>query len=528
MINLKPRFVKRTSEGLRPFQKQIMEAIKDSDAKLIFLEAPVGSGKSYVVRKLLESTFFERKPLVFTYPTKILMETQIKALENEIGSGRLGIWPYSNFISDGVNVFLYSSDSLLHVLQTKPDDLNKSRGELLNRLFFGLQFYSKKGGVITSPDVLFLLYKQVYERSREIQNALNGAIVFFDEFHLYSDLRNFPILVNELLSKNVDKVVMLSATPFESDALKEVKKKYGFAYIDFVNSEGGERDEIFNYPLNFDYRSFKVTDISQTMEQLVPLILDLPKPMAYISDSIFRLQHIKRNLKKQRLNGIEIIEWSGLEKNLATALGDKTVVLGTSAIEVGIDMAFRSLIFEANYWTSAIQRLGRVGRKEAGTAVLFTAKDLQPFIKNRQEWERASFEKDVLREAFSNPREDLVFGDCFRGRSFNFLLFDTELNKHFIYHEALFSMYDIDDAYEYEWQLKSLDEKRKVLKQFRIPQSDWESILLRDRLFPFWGVLTGRLARQYSARPEVCYDSNRNELRIFAKDHYFFYGNREL
>ena len=527
MINLKigPRFVRQDKDGFRLFQRQTLEAIKNSDARLIFVEAPVGSGKSYIIRKLLELSAFERRPLVFTYPTKILMESQIGSLEKEIGKGKVGIWPYSDFISGGINIFLYSSDSLFYALKKKIFGSIESRGKLLEKLFFDLQWHSKKGGIITSPDVLFLLYsKEVYERSKEIQNALANAVIFFDEFHLYSELKNFSSLIDELLSKNADKVVMLSATPFESESLQEIKNKYKTEYIDFTESLGTNEDTVFNHPLDFSYHSFKVTDIKQTIERLMPLIVSLPKPMAYISDSIFRLQHIKRYLQNQKMNGIQITEWSGLEKDTDIVLTEKTVVLGTSAVEVGIDMPFKSLVFEANYWTSAIQRLGRVGRKEEGKAVLFTRKDLEPFIKDKKEWDRTSFEKDIFKEVFSDPREDIVFGDCFRGRNFNFLLFDTELNKHFIYHEALFSMYDIDDEYENEWQLKSADEKRMILKEFRIPQSELETLLLKDQLFPFWGVVKGKLAREYSQRPEVVYDYNRNELRIFAKKDYFFYG----
>jgi CRISPR-associated helicase Cas3 len=525
-LKIEPRFVKQDNDGFRPFQRDTLNAINNTEARLIFVEAPVGSGKSYIVRKSLELSKFKRRPLVFTYPTKILMESQIGSLEREIGKEKVTIWPYSNFDSNReINLFLYSSDSLLYAMKRKKIESISSRGRLLENLFFDLQWHSKKGGVITSPDVLFLLYsKEVYERSKEIQNALANAVIFFDEFHLYSELKNFSSLIDELLSKNADKVVMLSATPFESESLKEINKRYRVEHIDFTESLGIDKDTVFNYPLTFSYHSFKVADVTQVIEKLLSLIEGLPKPMAYISDSIFRLQHVKRYLQNQKMNDIQITEWSGLEKDTNIVLTDKTVVLGTSAIEVGIDMPFKSLVFEANYWTSAIQRLGRVGRKEKGEVVLFTRKDLEPFIKDKKEWDRTSFENEVLKGAFPDPREDLIFGDCFRGRNFNFLLFDTELKKYFIYHEALFSMYDIEDEYEYEWQLKSHDEKKKILKEFRIPQFDWDTLLLRDQLFPFWGVVRGKLARKYSQRPEVVYDYNRNELRIFAKNDYFFYG----
>jgi len=37
----------KEENGLRPFQRETLEAIKNSSAKLIFVEAPVGSGKDY-------------------------------------------------------------------------------------------------------------------------------------------------------------------------------------------------------------------------------------------------------------------------------------------------------------------------------------------------------------------------------------------------------------------------------------------------------------------------------------------------
>jgi len=43
-IKINPRYVKEEN-GLRPFQMETLEAIKNSSAKLIFVEAPVGSGK---------------------------------------------------------------------------------------------------------------------------------------------------------------------------------------------------------------------------------------------------------------------------------------------------------------------------------------------------------------------------------------------------------------------------------------------------------------------------------------------------
>jgi superfamily II DNA or RNA helicase len=80
-IYIEPRYVKEEDwdgQRIRPFQKEALEAIKRSDARIIFIEAPVGSGKSYIIRNLIQDDYFQRKPVVLTYPTKILMDGETK------------------------------------------------------------------------------------------------------------------------------------------------------------------------------------------------------------------------------------------------------------------------------------------------------------------------------------------------------------------------------------------------------------------------------------------------------------------
>jgi hypothetical protein len=49
LLDIGPRYVKQNTDGLRPpepveGQRQALEAIKHSSARLIFVEAPVGMG----------------------------------------------------------------------------------------------------------------------------------------------------------------------------------------------------------------------------------------------------------------------------------------------------------------------------------------------------------------------------------------------------------------------------------------------------------------------------------------------------
>ncbi len=530
-MNIKPRYVKQNKAGLRPFQQNALEAIKNSEARLIFIEAPVGAGKSYIIRTLLGMKEFERRPLILTYPTKILMETQVAALEAEMGEDKLGVWPKRNFIADAANLILYNSDSLVRAVQMLKLDPRQGRGDLLKRLFFQLAAWAKRGAIVTSPDVLWLLYGVgAYDGANDIQNKLTGGVAVFDEFHLYGELANFPRLVEILLSKNIDKAVLLSATPYASTGLQEVAERFPIKRIDFEEaSENNQGSKVFNYPLDVSVQTFRTTDINQLADRIIPLIKKLPKSMAIICESVFRLEHLRRRLQKEALENVKLAVWSGIEKDRGLKLDKQTVLLGTSAIEVGIDFKFESLVFEAQVWTSAIQRLGRVGRHSPGTAVMLTRKaDVENLIAGRTEFGRTQFEREILHEALNDPRAEHETGHSFRGQNYNFLLIDQELHRHFVYHERLFCLYDVDDScYEGDWQNLSDTDKEKALREFGIPRSEWEEILIRDRLFPFWGIVRGKLRTdRYFYADDMFYypNSDRNELHVLKPKRFIFNG----
>lgn len=82
MISIMPRTVKEQN-GLRPFQKSTLDAL-NSEVRMLLVEAPVGAGKSYIIRRIVEDEHLSGRPVVLTYPTKILMSAQINALKKEL------------------------------------------------------------------------------------------------------------------------------------------------------------------------------------------------------------------------------------------------------------------------------------------------------------------------------------------------------------------------------------------------------------------------------------------------------------
>jgi len=519
-INILPRYVKQI-DGIRPFQKVTIDRIIRQDSpSLLFVEAPVGAGKSYIIRRLIERSEIESRPLILCYPTKILMESQVASITNDIE--KVTIWPNDDFLSGNINIFMYTSDTIIEYLHQNNKESSLDRTKLIQNILNQLTLAKGRELIVTSPDVLFgIMVAHWYYQSTRIQSYLKNAIVVFDEFHVYASLENFTELTKKLQNTIARNIICLSATPVQSSSFNEFLNDIDYEKISFQESTGNEQDVEFNYPLDFTVHSYRYTDIGQTIDEIVPLLEKLPKPCAVIFDSIFRLKHICRQLPKSITENFNLIEWHGMKKDKRTKLTDEDIVLGTSSIEVGIDMKFKSLIFEGRYWTSAIQRLGRVGRFSDGIVHFLTKIDFNPYLKSKTIWDRTEFEIKILREALKDPDEAVSSGLTFRGESYNFLLHDVGTNEWYSYNESLFSMYEIQNLID-DWRIKNPELKKQILLELGFPIKNIDKILLRDRVFPYWGIIEGHLKNDYS-KIYPKYDHEGNILEIRFKDHNIYY-----
>ncbi len=493
MLSITPRTV-REQNGIRPFQESTLKALKSKN-RLITVEAPVGSGKSYIIRRIIEDGTLSERPIILTYPTKILMNAQINALKKEIGNVRH--WPEEPELYGEITLFEYSTDALISHLKKHPEVAKLDKSEIINQVLRNHQFSSRHNIVVTTPDVLHLIRRGVYRGSQRLEALLNGAIVVFDEFHLYTGLKNFAPLIAWLADTIAGKVVFLSATPTANEEMEQIWSKYSSTLISFKDSIGGSSDRIFNYPLKLHVEECRYTKTDIMLGQLKKYLPVLSKPTAVIFDSVFRLRHLKPLINKAFNDQFDILEYSGMEKDHLT-FKKNTVILGTASIEVGVEMPIKSLITEASYWTSAVQRLGRVGRDCPGEVVLFTRKRLSPFLKDRSVLTRDDLEQNILQSALKESIGTMVSGEMFRGDSYPFLLIDKKNKIPMPYSEALFAMFDIEDDFISNWRKIYEKEKRDNLKSdYGISDEAIKDILLRDKIFPFCGVVSGRLRTEY-------------------------------
>ncbi|PIS38024.1 MAG: type I-D CRISPR-associated helicase Cas3' [Nitrospirae bacterium CG08_land_8_20_14_0_20_52_24] len=509
MISVLPRTVKEQN-GLRPFQKETLDALQ-STAHLIIVEAPVGSGKSHIVRQITDKW---NGAVVLTYPTKILMDSQRWALKNDFPGSIM--WPEETGIpqNNAPTIFYYSTDALISFIKQQKKDYRIDKSELLDTVLHQQFWASNRNIMVTSPDVLHLLVNQkAYRGSQRMLSFLNGSIVVFDEFHLYVGLKNFPRLLDNLFEIGIKKVILLSATPVFSEELQSLSDKYKTCRIDFKDSVGGENDKIFNYPLTLEFVNCRYTKRDDLMTVLQQYIPNLPKPTAVILDSVFRLRHIMPSLKQVFSNQWNIVEYSGFQKD-SCSLDDRTILVGTSSIEVGINMVFKSLITEASYWTSAVQRIGRVGRFCEGRVIVLTTRNMEPYISSKDTILRDELESDILKSALKDIKMTHVCGDMFRGDNYPFIVYDLDSKRLSTYTESIFSMYE-PMKWINDWQSLSIQEKEERLGKYVNNDSMISDILLKDKLFPFWGAIEGRLRNKYE---RVSVHAEDDELTILCEE----------
>jgi CRISPR-associated helicase Cas3 len=526
---VQPRCVRSLANGLRPFQAEALKAILGLTARIVFVEAPVGAGKSWVVRELFTS--LGERPLVLTYPTRILVQAQIGALRN--GLPGLTILPWDGW-SGGKSVMVeYTGGTLLKLAREEKLDAFPDRSALLNSLFTRLGNLTREARIVITPDVLHLMVTQeFYNKSRHLQRDLKGGVFVFDEFHLYYDLGHFCRLVYNLLDRLEGTVVLLSATPLWNERLRQLTTEWTTEHITFESSEAvmTESATTFNHSLElFIHEGFNTSDREKETDFLAGVLVSSSKPAAVILDSLFRLRHILFRLKPRlEAAGFQVFEWTGERKDCEN-LDERTILVGTSAIEVGIDRDFRTLVMEASAWASAVQRMGRVGRKNPGAVHLLTRKRFGRLLDGLCEIERSFFEQKILKEVFSysEPGEERLAasssGEMFRGDSFPFALYDEDRQEVYFGDESLFSRYDITDKGDPEWRCLSINEKQSELcEHSRIPKGWRDEILLRDRVFPLWGVLRGRLANAWH-KVEVQQNRSEGKLTIIADQVYVYY-----
>jgi len=377
------------------------------------LTTKTGSGKT---ASAVLPLIYYRQGAVFVYPTNELIKDQERSIMDLMG--REGV-TYRVLSPDNINE-KYGRESF-DLIRVDADRLRayaeafgiheKNRAIALARLIKP----DRPKIILINPDLLYLFYSLRYRMAAEVIAHLQAyQTVVFDEFHLYAgvELSHILFLIHTARSlRTFQRIVLLTATPARHvmDLVNRLLENpiviTGIEHVDLPIK--GSRTVIHDV-------------------QLVPKLLHPDEPVSQLADE---LEGLKGSIEEARqrnpgddfvpavviVNSVihairledELVDrgWSrkhlgiirGLAAQSSRDICGKLVVLGTSAIEVGIDFKTGILIFQAGDAAGFMQRFGRLGRHMPGKAILFgNAREYGAFSTMAPSLKRDEFETEVL------------------------------------------------------------------------------------------------------------------------------------
>jgi CRISPR-associated helicase Cas3 len=344
---------------LFPFQYQLLQSQSPT-----LVEVPCGFGKTFAA--LIPSLIESRKKTFFVFPSNALVEAQYKSVKT-----RLAEWGYEKCVP----LKLTGDDLLQHMTE-----LNyKNKGEAL----YDLLTREIENVVFTNIDIMFNILSQRYGKRREIVSNLKSSRVIFDEFHFYKNIT--AVLLGAMFEKLVGlftkEICFLSATPSAKilelvndicpvKTMLSLRERLSFSPSDIKQVMFPTQLEISPVLNAHDATERALAFVSENFDK---------KPLGMvILDSIRDAIIFARRLREKGFPNVFL--YTGLKKEKFEDV-ENGIIVGTSAIEVGIDKKIDYLFFEANNTTSFLQRFGRVGRKGPGVAYASVDWDLYNSLK---------------------------------------------------------------------------------------------------------------------------------------------------
>lgn len=363
---------------------------KESNEKLIILDAPTSSGKTLAMLTRLMET---KGNGMFLYPTNELIKDQgrgIKELFDRIGV-KSAVVPLEEDIGDiegdvDIVVAVVTGESL--------EGLAKTKGEAIKNIF-SMVNDRRRLLLLTNIDTLMLLFKMRYSKGRTLLSeflAQEYSVLAIDELHLYSGVAyaNLVYLI-WLLREKFRQVIVSSATIQNSmEVLKEILTDYRVIRPSIIENPHIPARQI-RHRVNLAIRPTSNVLSVENLDRLTDDINHLFNAHSgtnvdtlTIVNSVVFSEQLADNLKE--IYG----EKTGVINGLVPShlRGQKPLTVGTSAVEVGVDFDVNSIIFEGSNTDSFIQRFGRAGRHREGNAVAYVPasayRKMEKFLENRE------------------------------------------------------------------------------------------------------------------------------------------------
>ena len=381
--------VEDVTTRLYPHQAAMYNEWKNHTGFLLVTKT--GSGKTRATALPVLKNY---ESAVFVYPTNALIQDQSRAIQQLMDDEGI---TYRERTPETANDSMGTEEyQLVQINAQSLTDFakawrmgEKQRGEALKRL---LQ-QDKRKIILINPDILYFLYSLRYRDSAEILALFQAfETIVFDEFHLYNGLELAHVLFLIFLAQRMgafQRVVLLSATPNE-----EIKTYLDRLFNPFVIDADvnvpqpvcGERMVAHDVELNVLPSTGDVVETAQS--KVLELQSELYRLRAenqeansigdyvacvVILNSVVNAIALEDALVESGIPRTEIAPIRGLSARSSRNVKGKMLVIGTAAIEVGIDFKTDYLIFEASDQASFMQRFGRLGRHSVGKAFLIAS-----------------------------------------------------------------------------------------------------------------------------------------------------------
>jgi len=402
---------------LYPHQAVILDEWEQHEAFLLVTKT--GSGKTAAAALPFLLRIKQGTPpegAVFVYPTKALIEDQersIRKLAGDEGIRVNSLTPKNakaKYGDEQVVLVRIDADLLGEFAKEfkfrKPDgtwDKGRALAEVLR--------LDKPKIVLINPDVLYLVYTLAYRHSAESVATLQAyQTLIFDEFHLYGGVELAHALFLIYLAQALHtfkRVMLLSATP-DAQTRAWIDCLLNPYVVDASTTttrpQVGDRPVAHTVDLTVINRGKNVVEtacakIVALRETLRAWRVTNPDteyvPGVVILNSVVNAIELEKLLIQNGFNWDELASVRGLVGRAARDVRGKTLVIGTSAIEVGIDFKCDYLIFEAGDAASFMQRFGRVGRHQPGIAYLLESSRVADALADTPTISRSDLENRV-------------------------------------------------------------------------------------------------------------------------------------
>ncbi len=373
----------KTKLPLLPHQCVLFDAWDKNQS--FILTTKTGSGKTAAVTL---PVIHRKESAIFIYPTNALIQDQEQSIVHLMQKEGLKVKVLTPH-----NINDKYGDEDYHLIRIDAARLEEFRqvmklrkkGDALLRILQP----AKAKIILINPDIVYLIFALKYgEKSAELISHFQAyPTAVFDEFHLYQGIElAHSLFLIHLVQEfgGFQRIVLLSATP-TSEVMHLIDKALNNPLVIDMNStcrypQVGKRliAHRLEFSCNYVGRD-EVATISEYLQQTRNSLQQKRSlnadstyvPCVVILNSVISAIRLEDNLVALGWKRNEIGVIRGLMAKKDRTIDNKLVVIGTSAIEVGIDFRTDLLIFLASDRSSFLQRLGRLGRHAPGTAILF-------------------------------------------------------------------------------------------------------------------------------------------------------------